>query len=1157
MAHISREKISEIIFHERYAQVFRTDLRQKFGDIITGIVKKNGLYIQVNDRRESSLSLLTVSIFDPRLFAAYCAVLSTQDFDLTAIDLFTGNVKIEKKIRLKTSSINSLPEDIPVMVCEWHIKGENCFSDEDAVKNITDLLIQREHEFKGLSDLEKKIFADRITRNVFSYSDRFHPQWKKLNSSNQVVDRRESKIVVEKIFSPGYIYVFSLFLQYLDTSPLSLMYRKSGNTEIIELTSGETCSGQFKGNALHGRLAGLGRVLNICTDVVKSLAYAPDPVKALKRLFDLSDSVDEKVFDTLTENMKNSLIRDSVYRVVGSSDFLWEDFIKSNYVSFLDLISNSASDNKFVPDVNETKKRIKEICSSKGSFEEKYEMLNRFKDFVLFSIEINHLMGSRPDVGTLARQLTGLANLIIAAFVSQVDLELETKYGRPVAVNGKPVSYCVYGLGKLGGAALGFASDLELFFIYDGEGQSPGPDKMDSYEYFDRLVKRFLEVFQTKINGIFEPDMRLRPYGKKGNLATTLSDFNKYYSPEGASHALERIALYRAGLICGSAGLDRIICRLLTGFFKEPGYIRLDELSKARISGHRNLNSRSFNMKHGDGAIVDLETIIQLIQIQNDNGSGELWIREIYRALPALFKKGLLTGTQRKKLSDAYYFFRRCINGQRILCGVADNTTLGYDANPDLAPLARRAGYKRLGLLEESEQLLMDLRWHSSLIKAMGIAFFGENLMTDHSLTGMEDIYHRKEIPFRHVNDFINKKGTKVTSHFLAVFDEFFSMAEKSRYTRYLIIAAGDMILKMQEPEVACTRLVIILKQLLTGKNEIDRWIKFPDRLRLLITLISKSRTYFYLLRSNPELSELFFFSNRKAKEWYREYLIEQLSEIYSAPDEKPEILKKLRMLRQKLDFFIAVFTTDGTIKINESMNLLHSLKTKLITQHLYFLVKNSIAYTKQKYNPEHPGFAVCISMPQRISIIPFGTLYVFLVYEDWYVKEFDKTVQEKTKSYYTGLLKNLCDDLSTVSKDGHVMNLSPFNTIYKTEAVFTVSDIITDRDAAYAINVSSTLTGENSLLPRLKRKQTPAGNRAKNPEYIATVSDIMADHISKKCYSCPDNKNGTCSTDECDMDNLLEYLYVHGIAMGENISPLPVESFSELSAKPGRISFK
>ena len=103
-----------------------------------------------------------------------------------------------------------------------------------------------------------------------------------------------------------------------------------------------------------------------------------------------------------------------------------------------------------------------------GGLEEKKRLLNEFKNRETYFIDLDHIVDPDRDFAFLSGRLTDLAELIVVSAVEIAYADLEKKYGRPIGFAGLPAAYAVFGLGKLGGYALGYASDIELLFVYSG-----------------------------------------------------------------------------------------------------------------------------------------------------------------------------------------------------------------------------------------------------------------------------------------------------------------------------------------------------------------------------------------------------------------------------------------------------------------------------------------------------------------------------------------------------------------------------------------------------------------------------------------------------------------------------------------------------------------
>ncbi|WP_117195440.1 bifunctional [glutamine synthetase] adenylyltransferase/[glutamine synthetase]-adenylyl-L-tyrosine phosphorylase [Rhizobium terrae] len=183
------------------------------------------------------------------------------------------------------------------------------------------------------------------------------------------------------------------------------------------------------------------------------------------------------------------------------------------------------------------------------------ELLDRLR---IFAAEQRFLIGIRLLTGAIsgvqaARAFTHLADLLIEAALKAVLKEIENAHG---AYPGGRVA--VMGMGKLGSFELTAGSDVDLILLYDYDGEaieSVGPKPLDSARYFTRITQRLIAALSAPMaeGVIFEVDLRLRPSGNKGPVATRINAFGKYQREE--AWTWEHMALTRARLVCGEQSL--------------------------------------------------------------------------------------------------------------------------------------------------------------------------------------------------------------------------------------------------------------------------------------------------------------------------------------------------------------------------------------------------------------------------------------------------------------------------------------------------------------------------------------------------------------------------------------------------------------------------
>ncbi|MGN6093085.1 MAG: bifunctional [glutamate--ammonia ligase]-adenylyl-L-tyrosine phosphorylase/[glutamate--ammonia-ligase] adenylyltransferase, partial [Luteibacter jiangsuensis] len=182
--------------------------------------------------------------------------------------------------------------------------------------------------------------------------------------------------------------------------------------------------------------------------------------------------------------------------------------------------------------------------------ERELERINEFRSSIAFRLGLAFNDG-RADATATARRLAGLAEAVIAAIVALATRELTAQHGR---LPGEGSGFAVLGYGSLGGEELGFASDLDLVFVYDGKranAMSDGPRPVDGTRWYQRLAQRVMHWLsaQTHAGHLYEVDTRLRPDGSKGLLVASVDAFEAYQRDR--AWTWEHQALLRARPVAG------------------------------------------------------------------------------------------------------------------------------------------------------------------------------------------------------------------------------------------------------------------------------------------------------------------------------------------------------------------------------------------------------------------------------------------------------------------------------------------------------------------------------------------------------------------------------------------------------------------------------
>jgi len=273
------------------------------------------------------------------------------------------------------------------------------------------------------------------------------------------------------------------------------------------------------------------------------------------------------------------------------------------------------------------------------------EVLDRAR---LIANEQQFLIGVRVLAGTISAAQAGgayalLAECMIAAMQAEVEREIVRTHGR---VPGGAA--CVVAMGKLGGREMTAASDLDLILIYDFDQQSTlssGLKPLAPSQFYTRYTQRLISAFTAPTaEGILYPvDMRLRPSGQKGPVATQLSSFIHYQ--ENEAWTWEHMALTRARVVSGPPALRAAVEKAIREALLKPRD-RAKTVAdvrdmRARIEKEKGTRD-AWELKQVRGGLVDLEFIAQHLQLVHASSHPHVLSQNTAVALGNLGEAGLL-----------------------------------------------------------------------------------------------------------------------------------------------------------------------------------------------------------------------------------------------------------------------------------------------------------------------------------------------------------------------------------------------------------------------------------------------------------------------------------------------------------------------------------
>ncbi len=291
--------------------------------------------------------------------------------------------------------------------------------------------------------------------------------------------------------------------------------------------------------------------------------------------------------------------------------------------------------------------------------------LARFKKMHLLRIALRDLFG----LATLAEvtlELSSLADAILQGAQEYLHQQLIRRFGRPLTgTDEEPIEsqFVILAMGKLGGQELNYSSDIDLIFLYTGDGKTSGPVKIPVREMFRQTAQDLTKLLSqmTPEGPCYRVDLRLRPEGSSGEVAPPLSAAVRYYHQRARDWELQ--ALIKARAVAGDRALGARFLRIIEPLIYQTttDFSTIERLSETRDRIHRKLSLRrgaGLDVKLSRGGIRDIEFLVQCMQ--RLYGGTDPWVRNggTLFSLQRLRDKGYLSAQDHSRLQSAYTYLR-------------------------------------------------------------------------------------------------------------------------------------------------------------------------------------------------------------------------------------------------------------------------------------------------------------------------------------------------------------------------------------------------------------------------------------------------------------------------------------------------------------------
>lgn len=304
--------------------------------------------------------------------------------------------------------------------------------------------------------------------------------------------------------------------------------------------------------------------------------------------------------------------------------------------------------------------------------EDDYEQqLNRLRAFK----QRHTLRAAKADItGQLSLMnvsdyLTWLAEASLQAALDIAWRKLVQKYGEPAGYQGSGKGFLIVGYGKLGGIEMSYSSDLDIVFLYDAplDGETDGPRKIENSLFYMQLVKNLNHILMTDtLDGrLYEIDMRLRPSGSAGLFVSTFEGFQRYQEKD--AWVWERQALVRSRPVAGDRHLFTRFNALRTACLAtevDQAALKQSVLEMLqKMKSHLSSKTDVFDLKYGDGGLVDIEFLAQHIVLsQSVEYPAITRFSDNVRIFETAVKQGILFEEDAHTLTQAYLIYRALIH---------------------------------------------------------------------------------------------------------------------------------------------------------------------------------------------------------------------------------------------------------------------------------------------------------------------------------------------------------------------------------------------------------------------------------------------------------------------------------------------------------------
>jgi len=415
----------------------------------------------------------------------------------------------------------------------------------------------------------------------------------------------------------------------------------------------------IRGGARYQQLADVAKTRfdALVPRVIEAAAKTADPDATLTRCLDLMEAVSRRAaYLALLLQYPQTL--EKLAQIAGSSSWAAE-YLQRHPVLLDELLD--ARILEAAPDWPAFRAQLDaQLEDVEPDMERQMDLMREAHHAQVFRLLTQDVFG----VLTLERLSDHLSEL------ADIILQLTIKYvwRKMIKRHREEPRFAIVSYGKLGGKELGYASDLDMIFLFDDDDQ-------DAAQIYSRLATRINTWLssQTSAGMLFETDLRLRPNGDSGLVVTSIESFRQYQLE--SAWAWEHQALTRARFSAGDRAIGEAFEKIRIEILQKPR--DLDELKRQVVEMRNKMydahatkgdeRATEFNLKHDPGGLIDVEFIVQALVLGHSRAHPELTAnRGNIALLKMAAEAGLIPADLAEAVRDAYREYRRLQHALRL-----------------------------------------------------------------------------------------------------------------------------------------------------------------------------------------------------------------------------------------------------------------------------------------------------------------------------------------------------------------------------------------------------------------------------------------------------------------------------------------------------------